>query len=454
MATVAAINVALNANTAGYNSAMNTAGQNTARFAAQAKSGSGQVGQSLQAAAYAFQDFTSVLESGGKNALGRAFGSISNNIGMITAGFGPWGMLAGTVGGVIAQLVIPRLLATNEAVDDGKTKMEELAKKAEEAAERMAKAWDDVREKQAAALQFSEKLFDPTQSTESIADIVEQQKAERVKLEANLKSVIAEGQGIFNRLSQEGKTGLTTVGAFSTGIENVSVGGLRVATQEKYQYSDDEMEAIYTRDGAHTALGRGLYDLTHSKIGTRTAMVGVDEDTAKRLRAAQEEIAKAKELMAINDRQIAQAKEQKAILMAGDAAVAADEQSKAVAEAVKHHNALLAKISKDQEKSFKDAVKHHADLMAADEVNKRESLEARVLARYNAESSSTRPGIASAEFNSASAYSAIAEATRGKDKPQLDKLIDVEVKAAAQARLDAKRVEDAVIKAKPPVADF
>lgn len=129
MATVASINVALNAQTGQFNAAMNGASKTTAQFQAQASSGSGKIGQQIQAAGFAFQDFTSVLQNGGKGALGRAFGSISNNIGQITAGFGPWGAVIGTVAGALAGVLIPKLLETGNAVDEVREKFEEAFNK-------------------------------------------------------------------------------------------------------------------------------------------------------------------------------------------------------------------------------------------------------------------------------------------------------------------------------------
>lgn len=125
MATAAAINVTLNANTGAFQQQMNNAANATTAFAAKAKTAGGGVSQQLQAAAYAYQDFTSVLANGGKGALGRALGAISNNIGNITAAFGPYGMLIGTIGGALAAQLIPKLFETSTALADVREKMDE-----------------------------------------------------------------------------------------------------------------------------------------------------------------------------------------------------------------------------------------------------------------------------------------------------------------------------------------
>lgn len=80
----------------------------TQKFAGALKSGMGQ-------AAFAVQDFAVVLGQGGSNSLGRAIMSASNNIGMLGAGFGPWGMAAATGASVLSATLIPALLASADA---------------------------------------------------------------------------------------------------------------------------------------------------------------------------------------------------------------------------------------------------------------------------------------------------------------------------------------------------
>jgi len=129
MATVASINVGLNAYTNQFDTAINKSSKTVRDFQATASAGTGKIGQQIQAAGFAFQDFTSVLQNGGKGALGRAFGSISNNIGQITAGFGPWGAVIGTVAGALAGVLIPRLLDTASAADEVRESMDKAFEK-------------------------------------------------------------------------------------------------------------------------------------------------------------------------------------------------------------------------------------------------------------------------------------------------------------------------------------
>lgn len=67
-------------------------------------------GRNIAQIGFAVQDFTSVLEGGGKNALGRALMSTMNNIQMLGAMFGPWGMALTAVGGALGSMLIPKLL--------------------------------------------------------------------------------------------------------------------------------------------------------------------------------------------------------------------------------------------------------------------------------------------------------------------------------------------------------
>lgn len=431
MATAAAINVTLNANTAQFQSGMNAAGNAATAFGNKAKVAGAGVGQSLQAGAYAFQDFISVMENGGKNALGRAFGAISNNIGTITAGFGPWGMLAGTVGGVVAQLVIPRLFDSKNAIDENVNSMQKFKQAAEDSAKAVAQMWDQKREREADARMFDRQLFNPEQNVAGVGKVMEEMQTKRAELEADLKTRIAQSQQLFEGLSQKQLTGVSAFEAAKIGIQNVNPNNLRVVGTEKYQYSAEEMEAIYTRDGAHTPLGRGLYDLLHSKEVTRTVAVGIDDETKKKLFAAQEEIKKAQELVAIMEKQMTLAKEQKSILGVEETAAQIEAKNKEV----------------DAE------VKRHKDLVKSLETTKQNSLIGRVNSLYSAQAGGTRAATGSAAYGSTEAYSAIASATRATGEPDIKELIQV-VKDSDRRQLDQlKKIAEAV-KEKPAVVDF
>lgn len=71
----------------------------------------GAVGQ----ASFAVQDFTSILEMGGKNSLGRALMSTTNNVQMLGAAFGPWGLAVSAAAGALATILIPKLFEADKA---------------------------------------------------------------------------------------------------------------------------------------------------------------------------------------------------------------------------------------------------------------------------------------------------------------------------------------------------
>lgn len=73
--------------------------------------------QQLNQLSFGVQDFAAVLGQGGKNSLGRAIMSASNNISMITAGMGPWGAAIGGAAGVLMSTLVPALFATADATD-------------------------------------------------------------------------------------------------------------------------------------------------------------------------------------------------------------------------------------------------------------------------------------------------------------------------------------------------
>lgn len=75
----------------------------------------GAVGRGIAQLGFAGQDFASVLEGGGKNALSRALMSTMNNVQMLGAAFGPWGLALTAIGGTLGALVIPKLFNVEEA---------------------------------------------------------------------------------------------------------------------------------------------------------------------------------------------------------------------------------------------------------------------------------------------------------------------------------------------------
>jgi hypothetical protein len=83
----------------------------------EATKASGALGRSIAQLGFAGQDFASVLEGGGKNALSRALMSTMNNVQMLGAALGPWGMALTAVGGTIGSLLIPKLLEGTSAED-------------------------------------------------------------------------------------------------------------------------------------------------------------------------------------------------------------------------------------------------------------------------------------------------------------------------------------------------
>lgn len=410
MATASSINVTLNANTAQFQQNMNAAGNAAAAFGGKARAAGAGVGQSLQAGAYAFQDFVSVMENGGKNALGRAFGSISNNIGMITAGFGPWGMLAGTVGGVLAQLVIPRLFQSEEKIDDNVDAMKRLSKASEEAAQKVAQLWDQKRQREADQRQFDKDIFNPDQTVASVGKVMEEMQAKRDELFAAFKSKVDEGQQVFEQLSQDGKTGITTRGAMELGILNVDPSAMKVMGQEKYEFTDAEKLERF-RMSAMAPFeawgGQHLFDMAKADSIFRPALMNADPETIKAIKAQQEEIERAKELVTIVDKQIAQAKEQKSLLGAEEAAAQIEAKNKEVEQEVKRHEDMIA------------------SMQASEDEDLAQSVAARIKAQPD-----YRTNTPSVAFGSVEAYSIIAKETRRIpiDEQAIDKKVEEEKK--------------------------
>ena len=87
-----------------------TATQQFAAKAGAAGSMAGNLGRGLTQAGFAAQDFFSVLNMGGPNALARALAGTMNNVQMLGAAFGPMGMAATAVAGALGSMLIPKLL--------------------------------------------------------------------------------------------------------------------------------------------------------------------------------------------------------------------------------------------------------------------------------------------------------------------------------------------------------
>lgn len=96
------------------------------------------LGRSIGQIGFAIQDFTSVLAMGGKGALERALMSTMNNVQMLGAVFGGWGLAITAVGGAIGSMLIPKLLEGKGAFEDLGESVETILKGFERFGERMA----------------------------------------------------------------------------------------------------------------------------------------------------------------------------------------------------------------------------------------------------------------------------------------------------------------------------
>ncbi len=79
-------------------------------------SSSGGLGRGIGQAAFAVQDFTSVLALGGANSFSRALMSTMNNVQMLGMAFGPWGMALTAAAGALGSILIPKLFEGGEAM--------------------------------------------------------------------------------------------------------------------------------------------------------------------------------------------------------------------------------------------------------------------------------------------------------------------------------------------------
>lgn len=86
------------------------------------------LGRSVTQVGFMIQDFSSVMATGGPNALGRAIASISNNVQMLGMAFGPWGMAISAVGGALAGILLPKLFEGDKAMGEFTKRVDEHAK--------------------------------------------------------------------------------------------------------------------------------------------------------------------------------------------------------------------------------------------------------------------------------------------------------------------------------------
>lgn len=104
-----------------FRSGLRQAANETKTFASQVTSAGSNMGagfgRAVSQIGFAVQDFSSVLSMGGKNALGRAMMSTMNNVQMLGAAFGPWGLAVTAVGGAIGSVLLPKLLEGTNAFD-------------------------------------------------------------------------------------------------------------------------------------------------------------------------------------------------------------------------------------------------------------------------------------------------------------------------------------------------
>ena len=112
------------------------------KFGSRARSaGSGAgagMGRGIGQAAFAVQDFTSVLSMGGKNALSRALMSTMNNVQMLGMAFGPMGIAITAVAGALGSVLIPKLLEGDKAAEGFTDSIKAAVEEAKTASDRFA----------------------------------------------------------------------------------------------------------------------------------------------------------------------------------------------------------------------------------------------------------------------------------------------------------------------------
>jgi hypothetical protein len=135
----------------------------------------GGLGRGIAQTAFAAQDFAAVLDGGGKNALSRALMATMNNVQMLGAAFGPWGMAITAVGGALGAILIPSLL---KGVDETEKFTESLKANADALKTQITTARE--------AIEFSAKAEELRTATPEMAE------REKKSLEKDLKSLRAE----------------------------------------------------------------------------------------------------------------------------------------------------------------------------------------------------------------------------------------------------------------------
>lgn len=99
-----------------------------------------ELGRSLGQVGFAVQDFSSVLSMGGPNALSRAMLSTMNNVQMLGAAFGPWGLAITAAGGALGSILLPKLLETDNASKEFTKSLKEQVSELEKVAKAAGEA--------------------------------------------------------------------------------------------------------------------------------------------------------------------------------------------------------------------------------------------------------------------------------------------------------------------------
>lgn len=152
---------------------------------------SGAMGRGVGQLGFAIQDFSSIMSMGGRGAMERALMSTMNNVQMLGASFGPWGLAITAVGGALGSLLLPKLL---EGVDETE-KFTAAVKENAEALKVQVKAAGE-------AIDFREKLTDLSTGTPAGLDkalrensvSAEKVEAERKLVERDLSTAIIRAQ--------------------------------------------------------------------------------------------------------------------------------------------------------------------------------------------------------------------------------------------------------------------
>lgn len=131
-------------------------------------------------ASYGIQDFVAVLQQGGTNSLGRALMSVSNNIGVMGASFGPWGIAVAGATAIILPLAANLFTAAKAA--------EEFQKKIDRATDSKKHfnsiQLEDQKFRQSLRGQDSKQLADTSQR---LNDDIENRKLEIEQAEGRVK---------------------------------------------------------------------------------------------------------------------------------------------------------------------------------------------------------------------------------------------------------------------------